>query len=304
MARNSDDDLIRWYGHGRYYNLQEAPSLMGDCRRSSACVSTGAVHEIAGTILTTIFHRLFFFIIMISVLATSKKASNADVWQTFINAGGWPNNGVSFCIGFLTPAFALAGVDGVVHMSEEAHHASVNIPRAMIWSVVINGLAGFAFILTILYAITDINEVLTIGTNTGYPIIGVFLQATSNPHAATAMLCAVIIIFTMALFGIQASASRLTWAFARDQYVFLVLDEPYSSTTKGKADCNLCTVACRSPVSCPTSHPRINAQLVQHCSPGFAPAFFLLSTSAPPQRLMLFSHSQQSASTSLTVFQS
>jgi len=158
---------------------------------------------------------------MIAILAISTKASNADVWQTFINAGGWPNNGVSFCIGFLTPAFALAGVDSVVHMSEEAHHASINIPRAMIWSVVINGIAGFAYILTVLYAITDINEVLTIGNNTGFPIIGVFQQATRNPHAATAMLCAVIIISTMALFGVQASTSRLTWAFARDQYVIL-----------------------------------------------------------------------------------
>ena len=156
---------------------------------------------------------------MISVLATSKKASNKDVWQTFVNAGGWPNDGVSFCIGFLTPAFALAGVDGVVHMSEETHRAPVNIPRAMIGSVVINGVAAFAYILTILYAITDIDEVLTIGTNTGYPIIGVFQQATSNTRAATAMLCSVIIIFTMALFGIQASTARLTWAFARDQYV-------------------------------------------------------------------------------------
>jgi choline transport protein len=158
---------------------------------------------------------------MIAILATSTKAPNADVWQTFINAGGWPNDGVSFCIGFLTPAFALAGVDCVVHMSEETHHASVNIPRAMIWSVVINGIAGFGYILTVLYAITDINEVLTIGNNTGFPIIGVFQQATGNPRAATAMLCAVAIIFSMALFGAQASTSRLTWAFARDQYVIL-----------------------------------------------------------------------------------
>ena len=46
---------------------------------------------------------------MIAMLVTSKKASNAFVWKTFVNGGGWPNDGVSFCIGFLTPAFALAG---------------------------------------------------------------------------------------------------------------------------------------------------------------------------------------------------
>jgi choline transport protein len=219
MACNPNDDPCGWSGHNRCNSIEETSSPVGDFGRSPACVSIGAPHETAGTILITFPNRLFFFVIIIAVLATSRKASNADVWDTFVNAGGWSNDGVSFCIGFLTPAFALAGVDAVVHMSEESHHASVNIPRVMIWSVVINGIAGFAYILTILYAITDIDEVLTIGTNTGYPIIGVFQQATHNPHAATAMLCAVILVFTMALFGAQASTSRLTWAFARDQYV-------------------------------------------------------------------------------------
>ncbi|KIW92549.1 uncharacterized protein Z519_06396 [Cladophialophora bantiana CBS 173.52] len=159
-------------------------------------------------------HVLFFFIVFIAILATSTKASNKDVWGTFINAGGWSSDGVSFCIGFLTPAFALAGVDAVVHMSEEAYNAPLNIPRAMIWSVTINGLAGFAYIITILYAITDTDAVFA--TPTGYPIIAVFLQATNNQKAATAMITAVIIVFTMNLFGCTASVSRLIWAFARD----------------------------------------------------------------------------------------
>jgi choline transport protein len=158
--------------------------------------------------------RLFFFIIMIAVLATGEKASNTDVWGTFINGGGWSSDGISFCLGFLTPAFALAGVEAVVHMAEEAYDANVNVPRGMIWSVVINGLAGFAYILTILYSITNVETVLN--TPTGFPIIAVFQEATGNPKAATAMLCAVIVVFSFCLMGIVASVSRLTWAFARD----------------------------------------------------------------------------------------
>ncbi|KAK5056772.1 hypothetical protein LTR84_012304 [Exophiala bonariae] len=131
---------------------------------------------------------------MISILATGEKTSNNNVWGTFINAGGWKSDGVSFCLGFLTPAFALAGVDAVVHMSEESYNAALNVPRAMIWSVIINGLAGFAYILTVLYSITDTEAVLA--TPTGFPIIAVFLQATNNQKAATAMMTAVIIIST------------------------------------------------------------------------------------------------------------
>ena len=101
-------------------------------------------------------------------------------------------------------------------MSEETHQAPINIPRAMIWAVIINGVAAFAYIVTILYSITDVDTVLA--TPTGYPIIEVFLEATNNPRAATAMMCSVILIFSMALFGITASTGRLVWAFARDEY--------------------------------------------------------------------------------------
>ncbi|MCJ1355100.1 MAG: hypothetical protein MMC33_005091 [Icmadophila ericetorum] len=160
-------------------------------------------------------HVIFFFIIMISMLATSTKASNDAVWKSFVNGGGWPSDGVSFCIGFLTPAFALAGIESIVHMSEETKNAAINIPRAMILSVGINGLAGFAYILTVLYSINDLDAVFS--NTTGYPIIEVFYQATGNLHAATAMLCGVLVVFIMASVAILASASRLTWAFARDQ---------------------------------------------------------------------------------------
>jgi choline transport protein len=152
---------------------------------------------------------------MIGLLVTSDKADNKAVWQTFVNAGGWPNDGVSFCLGFLTPAFALFGVDAIVHMSEETKDAALNIPRAMVGSIAINGICGFAYIVTVLYSVADIDAVLSNGAATGFPIIEVFHQATRNPSAATAMMCGPILIFCMAVFGVTASTGRHTWAFAR-----------------------------------------------------------------------------------------
>lgn len=165
------------------------------------------------TLASDSFQRsLFFFIVFIALLATSKKASAKDVWGTFINNGGWSSDGVSFCLGFLTPAFALAGVDAVVHMSEETHNAPVNIPRAMIGAVIINGIAGFTYIVTILYCITDTTSVLS----APFPILVVFQEATGSQAASTAMLSGIITIFAFALFGVFASSSRLVWAFSRD----------------------------------------------------------------------------------------
>lgn len=153
-------------------------------------------------------------IVTIGLFVVSEKAPNKAVWATFVNSSGWSNNGISFALGLLTPAFALAGSDGVVHMSEESHTPRRNIPRAMIWSIVINAVAGFVYIIAVLYAITDTDAVLANPT----PIIIVFYQGTRlNPHAATAMACAVVIVLAMSFFGIIAATSRLTWSLARDK---------------------------------------------------------------------------------------
>lgn len=100
-------------------------------------------------------------------------------------------------------------------MSEETYSANTKIPQAMILSVVINGIAGFAFVIALLYGITDPEAALA--TDTGFPIIPVFYQATKNKHAATAMMSAVILISGIALFSVMASTSRLVWAFSRDK---------------------------------------------------------------------------------------
>ena len=100
-------------------------------------------------------------------------------------------------------------------MTEETTRPNVNIPRAMIGSIFINGISGFVLILTILYSITDIKAVLE--NTTGYPIVEVFFQATRNRHAATAMMCAIIVMLCLTLLAVLASVSRLTWAFTRDR---------------------------------------------------------------------------------------
>ncbi|KAF7505238.1 hypothetical protein GJ744_001101 [Endocarpon pusillum] len=161
-------------------------------------------------------HVILFFIITVAILITSDKADNRAVWATFVNDGGWPSDGISFCLGFLTPAFSLGGADTIVHMAEETKHAAINIPRAIVASAIINGVCGFVYIVAILYSIVDVEAVLTNGIATGYPIIEVFHQATRNSSAAVAMMCGPILIFFMAGFGGAASAGRLTWAFARD----------------------------------------------------------------------------------------
>lgn len=99
-------------------------------------------------------------------------------------------------------------------MSEEVRNSAITVPRVLIWSIVINGIMAFGFLLVILFCIGDVENALA--TPTGFPIIEVFYQATGSKTAATLMETCIIIIGIAASFGTMASVSRLTWAFARD----------------------------------------------------------------------------------------
>ncbi len=205
MAHNFADDSTWWTRCAGMYHWQGVAALVGifgwKLAHVSACITV-----IAEILLANGNCSILFFVTTIAILITSEKADNRAVWATFVNAGGWPSDGISFCLGMLAPAFALAGVDTIVHMSEETKHAAVNVPRAIVGSVIINGVCGFAYIIAILYSIVDVEAVLSNGLATGYPIIEVFHQATRSSSAAVAMMCGPIVLFSMAVFGGECSA--------------------------------------------------------------------------------------------------
>ena len=79
----------------------------------------------------------------------------------------------------------------------------------------INGVLGFAFLLTILFCMPSIATALD--TNTGYPIIQIFYTMTSqNARAASAMTCALIVMAVGATVPLLLASSRVLWAFVRD----------------------------------------------------------------------------------------
>ena len=93
----------------------------------------------------------------------------------------------------------------------------MNVPRAMLTSVVINGALGFGMLMSLLYCAGDLEAALT--SPTGYPFIAIFTQATKSVGGATAMTAVVVLIAFSATIGTVAAASRQLWAFARDRGV-------------------------------------------------------------------------------------
>lgn len=108
-----------------------------------------------------VFHLAGFIAILVTLLVmTPELGSTASVWQTSLNEGNWPTQGLSYCIGFMGNVATFVGADASVHLAEEVSDAALNIPRAILGGMLINGAVGFAMMITLLYCLGDVQAVL------------------------------------------------------------------------------------------------------------------------------------------------
>jgi choline transport protein len=102
-------------------------------------------------------------------------------------------------------------------MCEEIKNPCMNVPRAMLAGIFINGLLGFGILLAALFCAGDLNAASE--SPTGFPFMYIFAQATGSISGATAMASIVTLIGFMGTVGNVAAASRQLWAFSRDRGV-------------------------------------------------------------------------------------
>mgnify|MGYP004502780569 CR=1 FL=1 len=100
----------------------------------------------------------------------------------------------------------------MIHISDEVKKARVQLPRSMITCVVLNASMQFAYMITVLFTIGDIDVV----SADPLPILQVYYQATGSKPATNLFVAMLAIIFILGFFNIFASVSRLLWAFSRD----------------------------------------------------------------------------------------
>ncbi|KAK5115262.1 hypothetical protein LTR62_001462 [Meristemomyces frigidus] len=163
-----------------------------------------------------VLHLSAFLAVLIPLVYFSPHGSAKAVFATFTNNGGWKSDGLSWFIGFsLSANLPLIGYDGPAHLAEEIRNASTVVPWCMLSTVILNGILGFAIVIAFSFCIVPtIDDALV--SPTGYDLIEVFYTAMGT--AGTAGMTAVLIILMWcATFGFLATASRQTWAFARDQ---------------------------------------------------------------------------------------
>jgi choline transport protein len=107
----------------------------------------------------------------------------------------------------------ISGSDATAHMAEEVKDAGLNVPKAMVWSFVLNGVLGLFFIITYLFCLPSVEDALNDPTT--FPFLYVFRQAVSI-GGVNALTAVILILAIASNIAFNASTSRQTFAFARD----------------------------------------------------------------------------------------
>lgn len=78
--------------------------------------------------------------------------------------------------------------------------------------MLLNSLLAFAMVVIVLACLGPVPAV----ASSSYPMVAVVVSATGSVPAATAICCGLLLTVIFASIGSVTSASRLTWAWARD----------------------------------------------------------------------------------------
>lgn len=157
---------------------------------------------------------LIVCIIMIPAATTNspKFSSASDVWGTIYNGTEFPD-GVAVLMSFVGVIWTMSGYDSPFHISEECSNANVAAPRAIVMTSAIGGIMGWFLQLVVAYTVTDIDAVIS--SDLGQPWASYLLQVLPPSSAMAVLALTIVCGFSMGQ-GCMVSASRVTYAYARD----------------------------------------------------------------------------------------
>jgi amino acid transporter len=165
----------------------------------------GFVCELVGAIVVGVYLLIF----------ARHQPLNALVDTTFVHANG--NYLPAFLASSLAAMFCYYGFEACGDVAEETPDASRMIPKAMRMTIYIGGAAATWVCLAFILSIPDMGAVMS-GADKD-PIV-TLLRAAMGEAGFRAVIVVVLVSFISCLLSLQAAASRLIFAYARDQMIF------------------------------------------------------------------------------------
>ncbi|KAK2600192.1 hypothetical protein QQS21_005066 [Conoideocrella luteorostrata] len=165
--------------------------------------------------------------VFVALFATARERVSArDFFLNTVNTTGW-QDGIAFLFGLSGINWALGCLDVATHLAEEIPSPETNIPKALMWTVVVGFFAGLFVVLSIFVNIPVINPD---GDNSG---LGLFHRISGSAPLAVGLWIPVLITTAGAVWAIQIWQSRIAWTISRDggfplhRYLARVLPAPF-----------------------------------------------------------------------------
>jgi len=173
-------------------------------------------------------HMAGFLVTIVPLWILAPKNSPSTVFLDIANNGGWSNVGTSCLISQITVLYTMLGSDSAVHIckgqllpfkdlmadvsvAEEVENASLNVPRAIWWSYLLNVGMGLIMLVTMLFCIGPLENALA--SEAPYLIL---FKNTGSDAVAYTLLCILLLLVFSGNITALASTSRELWAFSRD----------------------------------------------------------------------------------------
>ncbi len=131
------------------------------------------------------------------------------ILTNLLRSTGW-----AFFVGLLQAAYTLTGYGMVAAMCEEVQNPHLEVPRAIVLSVVGAGITGVVYLLPILFVLPPVEVLL--GVMNGQPIGLLFKIVTGSASGGFGLLFLLLGVWMFAGTGALTASSRCTYAFARD----------------------------------------------------------------------------------------
>ena len=117
-----------------------------------------------------------------------------------------------FLLAILLPAYTLTGFDASAHVAEETIDAAVEAPRGIIRSVLVSGVFGWVMLIAVVLAMPSVPE----AASKGGDAFAWTMKSVLPAWLAIALFVGIAIAQYLCGLATVTSASRMTFAFARD----------------------------------------------------------------------------------------
>lgn len=102
----------------------------------------------------------------------------------------------------------------IISMCEEVKNPAIQVPRAMVGTVILNTFAGLLFLIPLVFVLPDI--VALVNLPSGQPVPTILKSAVGSSGGAFGLLIPIMVLAIICGIGCTTATSRCIWAFARD----------------------------------------------------------------------------------------